>query len=249
MMLIKAMSEQDWRIAPNNVKRKEEENELSRNVGYGARPKDSWRKQPRLRLGLIISGGILAGAISALGTPVFGQQFGLRMGQSASQIRSAGVKLVKVQEGRWKASYLPYGNRMFDDYRLVISPKSGLCKITAWISEIEDTSYGDRTREKYLTVLEALTKRYGYGRRYDFLRTGAIWKNHNEWMWSLFKEERYLSAFWGSEEGGLGKENLKAIKLEAHGTSPSTSMISVSYEFKNFGECSSELKELDSSNL
>jgi hypothetical protein len=171
------------------------------------------------------------------------------MGETAAQIKAKGVALKKVSEGVWSTSYLPYGNKAFDDYRLVISPKLGLCKITAWISEIQDSSYGDNTKSKFLSLKQALTQRYGTpANDYDFLREGAIWRGSNEWMWSIFKKERTLSSFWGSETTPA-KNSVQYIHLAAVGISPDVSMINVSYEFANGSKCIDEIRNLGASNL
>jgi hypothetical protein len=121
-------------------------------------------------------------------SPTSAQQFGLNMGQTATQIKSSGIKLEKTSvDSAWRTSYLPYGNKMFDDYTLFIGTKSGLCKIIAWITRTEDSQYGTTTRNKYTSLQDALNKRYGEGKGYDFLRSGAIWKGDHEWMWSMYK--------------------------------------------------------------
>jgi hypothetical protein len=96
---------------------------------------------------------------------------------------------------------------------------------------------------------QALTQRYGTpSRDFDFLRAGAIWKGPNEWMWSLFKKERVLSVYWGSENTPV-KKPVQYIALKATGSSPETAMIVASYEFENMKACSDDIENLDASNL
>ena len=182
-------------------------------------------------------------------SPTSAQQFGLNMGQTATQIKSSGVKLEKTSvDSVWRTSYLPYGNKMFDEYSFLIGTKSGLCKIIAWISRIDDSKYGTTTRDKYTSLQDALNKRYGEGKGYDFLQAGSIWKDNHEWMWSIYKKERVLVTYW-TEPNKAEKSNLKSLKLEVTGTSPETSMINVTYEFNNFRACSAELIETQNNNL
>ena len=182
-------------------------------------------------------------------SPASAQQFGLKMGETLSQVKSKGIKIEKKADNVWSAPYLPYGNKMFDDYRMFITPKAGLCKVTAYISEIPDSKYGDRTKDKYESIRDSLNKRYGEGREYNFLRSGATWKNSDEWMWSMYKEERILSAFWDVSPNKVGKSNLNSIQLKVTGLSTETTMISLSYEFTNMDSCVSEDKKSDSNNL
>jgi len=179
---------------------------------------------------------------------VFAQQFGLQMGETVQQVRSKGIVLEKARTG-WKTRYLPYGNTMFDDYRLLFGPNTGLCRINAWISEVSDSGYGDKTKQKYDSLKEALNKRYGYGSEIEHLREGALWKENHEWMWSLFKDERWHSTYWGVKGIKINQKNLKAIKLEAKASSPSSGMIAVNYEFNNITKCLEELNAVQDSNL
>lgn len=182
-------------------------------------------------------------------SPSYSQQFGLNMGESTSQIKARGVILKPVSRYVFSARSLPSGNTLFDDYRLIIAPKSGLCKITAWISEITDSPYGDSTRAKYESLYRALSAKYGNSKSFDFLRTDSIWNNPREWMMSLYQKERTLAAYWDAEEGSRLPANLKSIKIEAYASSSSTSMISVGYEFNNVKSCFAEKDALDQQNL
>lgn len=198
---------------------------------------------------LKIVAALVIGGVFGSHAKVDAQQFGLNMGESTAQITAKGVVLKKVSEGVWRTSYLPYGNKAFDDYWLTISPKQGLCKITAWISKIQDSSYGDNTKSKFLSLKQALTQRYGTpSNDFDFLRAGAIWKEPNEWMWSISKKERTLASFWGSETNPA-KNPVKYIALQAKGVSPEVALISVGYELTNASKCMDEIKNLDASNL
>lgn len=181
--------------------------------------------------------------------PSHSQQFGLNMGESPSQVEARGVILKPVSRYVFSATSLPSGNTLFDDYRLMITPKSGLCKITAWISDITDSPYGDYTRSKYDSLYRALSAKYGNSKSFDFLRAGSIWNKPREWMMSLYQKERSLAAFWDAEEASRLPANLKAIKIQAYAISPSSSMISVSYDFDNVNSCFSEKDAVEQQNL
>ena len=191
----------------------------------------------------------LAAAVAVGCHQVSAQQFGLTMGETVTQIRARGVSLKPQSGSTFSTSSLPSGNKLFDDYRLLIAPKSGLCKIVAWISEIVDTPYGDSTKNKYSALYSALTAKYGNSKSFDFLRADSIWTGSREWMMSLYKEERILSAFWDAEEGSRLPKNIQSISLVAHGSSSSTAMISVSYEFNNLDSCRAEKDAIDRQNL
>jgi hypothetical protein len=181
--------------------------------------------------------------------PASAQQFGLKMGQTVSQIKTSGIKLTKENGSTWSATYLPYGNKMFDDYRMLVMPRSGLCRINAYISQVPDTKYGDRTKDKYESIKDSLDEKYGPGKEFNYLRSGAIWKDSDEWMWSMYKGERVLTSYWDATDNKLGKRNLKSIQLKVVGLTADVTMISVGYEFSNIDSCVSEAKASNGSNL
>jgi len=149
--------------------------------------------------------------------PLHAQQFGLNMGESEAQIRARGVILKPVAKYTFSAARLPSGNSQFDDYGLLITPKSGLCKITAWISEIHDSPYGDSTKDKYNSLYGALVEKYGIAESFDYLRSGTIWRDSRDWMMSLYQDERRLAAFWVSSNGIKLPRNLQNISIMATG--------------------------------
>ena len=192
-------------------------------------------------------------AVLMLGLPItaFAQQFGLNMGETPQQVRAKGVKLIKDGEniGWWDANYLPYGNSSFDSYSLLFGAKTGLCKIFATTPAIMDSGYGNLTIAKYESYKRTLNQRYGEGRAYEFLKSGAIWSGSNEWMWSLSKKERSHVVYWGTDGQAINRKNIKTIKLEALGLTQDASMIMVTYEFNNISECLNERNEVNGSNL
>ena len=194
---------------------------------------------------------LLAALMPLLPVTAFAQQFGLNMGETPQQTRAKGIKLLKDAEnvGWWDTQYLPYGNSSFRSYSLLFGAKTGLCKIIAVNTTIEDSGYGSLTREKYESYKQTLNQRYGEGKAYEFLRSGAIWSGSNEWMWSLFKKERSHVAFWGTDGQAINRKNIKSIKLEAIGLSPELSTIFVTYEYNNISECLDERKQVNNSNL
>ena len=78
--------------------------------------------------------------------------------------------------------------------------KTGLCRIRAVTPVIPDSGYGDNTKREYASLKEALSRRYGLGKEIEYLRSGALWRESNEWMWSLYDKERVQSVLWDAIE-------------------------------------------------
>jgi hypothetical protein len=160
---------------------------------------------------------------------------GLDMGAKLDDLQSKST-LVATAPYQYKTSKLPSGHPDFNDYRFVITPQHGLCRITAWTPPITSSVYGTELLSVFDRLHAALTTKYGAGKRYDFLKTGSMWKELNEWMTALLKKERNLAAFWTKQDLPL-PDNIEGIKLEAVAGSNSAGMISLSYEFTNGSEC------------
>lgn len=172
---------------------------------------------------------------------------GLEMGTSLAQIQS---KSPLKNEGQYTFSTpnLPDSHPDFDDYRLLITPKHGLCRLVAWTPAIQTSIYGTDLLSAFERYYDVLTKKYGSVKRYDFLRAGSIWNEEKDWMMALWKKERSLAAFWIGQEVKL-PDNLSSIKVQAHAFGTESGMISISYEFKNFDDCSNWIKSQKDSKL
>lgn len=137
----------------------------------------------------------------------------------------------------------------FNDYRLIITPTSGLCKIIAWTQDIESSAYGDAVKDKFAALYDALNTKYGKSKKLDALRPGSIWDDPRDWMMGLAKNERFLIAIWATESGASLPPDVKAIALNTHGVSSNDALISLEYEFANFKSCETEIKAAENSSL
>jgi hypothetical protein len=179
---------------------------------------------------------------------VVAAQFGLESGASLEQIKAI-TTLKQVKPFVYSASKVPNGHAAFDDYRLLITPNQGLCKIVAWTPAITSNSFGETIKSKFSELFNALTEKYGNSKTYDFLREGSIWDDPQDWMMGLAKGDRTLTAYWDDEEKSSLPPDVESISLEAVGANSETGGISLTYEFKNFGACSAWIKTQENSSL
>lgn len=175
-------------------------------------------------------------------------QFGLEQGASLEQLRGL-ITLKEVTPFVYSTSKVPNGHVAFDDYRLLVTPKQGLCKIVAWTPSISSSAYGDGIKTKFSTLFDALTSKYGNSKKFDFLRSGSIWDEPRDWMMGLAKGDRTLNAYWDAEEKSALPEDIQSITLQAAAVSSDIGIVSLTYEFKNFGDCSAWIKEQQNSSL
>lgn len=173
--------------------------------------------------------------------------FGLNFGESYAKLSKLG--LIRDRATQWYAvRSVSSPHRDFDEYRVLISPKFGLCKIVAFANKIQSDVYGTRLREKYESLEEALSKKYGEGKKYDRLKVGSIWNEPRDFMMGLAKDERILSTFWTGVDSAT-HDGVTSVSLKADATSSSIGFIALSYESKDIHECLEAAKEESNSSL
>lgn len=184
---------------------------------------------------------------SIITTNAIAGPLGLDMGMSYEDLLKS-VKLKQVKPFLYSTASLPKGHSDFNDYRLLITPKHGLCKVIAWSKPIPTNVYGDGLRDKFEKLESAVSQKYGSGKKYDFLRSGSIWNESRDWMMGLQKDERTLTAYWTNDMSEL-PDNINAIALTAHALHTEVGLIELGYEFKNSSECIDWMKSQENSSL
>ena len=172
--------------------------------------------------------------------------FGLKVGMTLAEAKKINGNAELLDKNSYSFKKVPIPYKGFDDYLMVITPKSGLCKVIGFGKPITTSAYGDGVKSEFATLKESLIKKYGKPEGdYDFLRAGSIWKSPSEWMMSLYRGERILTAGWEpNEENGV-----KNIMLKARATGRSTGMVTLSYELSNIDACQSEKEDVDTKGL
>jgi hypothetical protein len=159
--------------------------------------------------------------------------------------------LESKQPGTYSTNRVPNGHSRFESYSLIAPPTHGLCKIVAIGVTIEMNDFGTQLQAEFAEIEEALSEKYGRGKRFDYLLSGSIWKDPEDWAMGLFKEERVLSSYW---IGSLGSarartDQTQSVSLTARAFSSSSGYLSLVYEFDNAVECLDEVKKLKNSVL
>ncbi len=179
---------------------------------------------------------------------VLSGQFGLEVGETVKSIRKKGVKLSNDGGYWYYTDKLPKGNSKLNEYSLLITPVSGLCRIVSRATSIQTNSFGDQLKSKFEFFENALNKKYGNGKKYDFLQSGSIWDKEQYWMMGLYKKERYLTSLWDKEKNNL-PSHLNGISLNTHASTTDEGVVSLNYEFINTDKCYEEEDAADTDNL
>lgn len=130
----------------------------------------------------------------------------------------------------------PKPHPLFDDYRLLFSPKHGLVKMYGLSRNISTSPYGDVLKEQFAKVRDQIKPTYGKYEEFDFLKTGSIWNEPRDWMMGLLKQERTLACFWNHETGANLDAFIVEVRLEAHALEKNAGVLTLQYEFVGFKE-------------
>jgi hypothetical protein len=109
--------------------------------------------------------------------------------------------------------------------------------------DLEMNSFGSQIKSTFKSIEEALVEKYGaVTKRYDFLQSGSIWNEPEDWAMALSKEERHLGSYWTFSPART-EDGVQSIFLNANALSSSKGYVSLDYESSNFDQCSKELNK------
>lgn len=168
--------------------------------------------------------------------------FGFKAGMTKEQIVAIlGDKaLTKVKDDTYTFSTAPTPHSDFEDYLCFISPEKGLLKVVALSKDIETNSFGETLKDKFDQIRTGVSKAYGEGKSFDFLQSGSIWNDPQDWMMGLLKKERNLMTYW---KLNASQDHITFVALEAVALSQDKGYISLGYEFEGWEQYVDKKKE------
>jgi hypothetical protein len=188
---------------------------------------------------------LLLTAFSLLATVAFAQEtsgpFGLHRGLTQEQvIRIVGKDAIKETNGdTLRLLRVPKPHPAFEFYSLIFSPKDGLLKIVAYGKDIRTNGFGEAVHDSFIEIRDAISKTYGQPKfTLDRVKAGSIWKEPEDWMMGLLKEERGLTTAWDS---GL-PNHIQDIVIEASALSQEKGFLRIVYEFDGWNQYVDEVK-------
>ena len=197
-----------------------------------------------MKRALIVSALILWSVPTALDA----QAFGVQMGEPVSKYQ--GRTVASLNDPYYFRITVPQPNNEFESYSAIATPQTGICKVTGLGKTHENDSYGTEVRSSFDNLKVVLDGRYGKSERFDFLKAGALWKEPREWVWSIYKGERTLTAFWTVPNGSRLPANVNAIMLDTKSVNASSgAYVTLGYEFSNFAQCKAVMERSQNSGL
>lgn len=127
--------------------------------------------------------------------------FGFSRGMTKEQVinligRQAVVK--DPSDGSLRLNSAPMPHPDFTTYILNFSPQEGLLRIVAITPPVETSRLGTELKSKLQEIERGISSsKYDEPHKtLDYLHTGSIWNQPQEWMMALLKHERTLGSDW-----------------------------------------------------
>ena len=180
---------------------------------------------------VVIFFAVLAFIVSGL----FAGPFGIEMGWTVEDLKNNGITFTTRKKTQNITTYDVFPKTThpsFESYSVAIDDVKGVYKINIFGNDIETSIYGIALKEEYEKIKNQISITYGTPKSYDYLRSGSIWDEPNEWMKSLEKEERVLHSFWYPEP----KETIESIFLEAIALGSDSGYLFLSYQSNDIDE-------------
>lgn len=146
----------------------------------------------------------------------FAGPFGLEFGMTLDEVKQVAT-IERVAKNNPFMYFITPNKKsnLLETYRVCISQKYGVFDITAFGYEIEADEYGDKIKNEMSKYLELIKKNYGEPTgNYDFLKSGSIWKEENDWLTALRKKERFYSFSWNISRGAQLPEPIQIITID-----------------------------------
>ena len=163
--------------------------------------------------------------------------FGIEMGTPLDkfEMESPGPKAILKS--------VPKPHPAFETYGVWASKGSGTCLIMGLSKTYDNDRYGAAVQSDFAKFADALAERYGTKASADFLKPGALWKEPNEWVMSIYQNERLFGTEWSNpnEKGNGG--DLLDVNMELFASGSDSAQIKLQYRFKNFDKCQAEIEK------
>lgn len=169
--------------------------------------------------------------------------FGLSMGMTLDQIKDKTGKNPELVKDDFYKVTPPNTHDMFDSYIVQVSPIYGVVWIKAIGKDITTNGHGTQLKTAFENLVSSIERTYGKYEKTNFLLSGSIWDEPNDFMMGLMKKERYLIACWEKKHGSTLPDDIRLIGVSAKARSSSSGYISLEYYSPNEDKVTEEKKK------
>ena len=186
---------------------------------------------------------------SALAEPPETGPFGFTQGMTLADLKKFGTVEQGPQPHLFKMKTAPKPHSAFEVYSLILTPNTGLCKVSGIGRDINTNGYGFELKNAFEKLESILGSKYGPSDKVDRLLSGSIWKDSKDWMMGLKRKERLLATVWSTKYGSTLPRDVEAMMLEAKAGSQDMGWVRLEIEFKNFDDCLRQFSAKDDAAL
>ncbi|NKB49268.1 MAG: hypothetical protein GKS02_07875 [Alphaproteobacteria bacterium] len=159
--------------------------------------------------------------------------FGIEQGMKKEQLNN----LKETKQTFQFSISPPRPHSRFNKYVVRIHPQTGVCVLIAGGVTIPTSVYGNELKKEFESIREQLSSIYGRAETIDYLESGSIWDEPQDWTTGLLKKERGLQAAWDGESNANLKDGIVEILLTAVASRTETGWLQLQYRFANNKQC------------
>lgn len=167
---------------------------------------------------------LVLASISILFAQAADGPFGIAFGTPLS-------KLNATQDGEVYNVVPPKPHPAFEGYMVRATPEHGVYWIKAYTDIVYTPVYGDGLRRKTDEIADQIESVYGTcTQKFDFLRSGSIWDEPEDWMAGLNKKERYYLYSWDAEKApALIPRKIESLQVAAMALANDKGVVLIEY--------------------
>lgn len=140
----------------------------------------------------------------------------------------------QIQGSFYRCANPPKKHPDIERYIVQFIPGIGACFIKGISVDISDSRYGYNTRSAIDGIYDQLKGKYGDAEKFDFLRSGSVWDEPEDWMMGLTEDERVYAYMWKLPSPIDG---ISSLGIFANGLGSDTAFWSVEFSTPKSATC------------
>lgn len=167
--------------------------------------------------------------------------FGIARGETLAALD----KPEQLNPGFYKVGSVPQPYPNVEDYIVQNTPQHGTCMVKAIGESTPSDSFGQKAKSAIDAVRDDVSTRYGKPTHaFDFLQSGSIWNDPQDFMMGLAKNERTYSYFWVAPKGADPNvwRGVESVGLVLNGDGQKA-WWTLEYDFVGNQDCDKDLKQ------
>lgn len=155
---------------------------------------------------------------------------------------SLGAVAVGGNPGIYYVAEVPRPHPKFDFYTITYHESTGICGVIAGTEKIDSNSSGTGLISAFKRLESQVSVRYGQGEFTNYLISGSIWDESNDFLMSLATGDRLWHTVWHFDEVTAQINQLSEVRLYLVSSGRSNGQVVLEYSGLNFEECDAAIQ-------